>query len=195
MKWIKKKSNNSNKITNKSKRIYIDNYKQNWALLDARNMVLGRVASISASILMGKNKCFYSCDQMLGDKLVIINAGKIAITGKKRNNKIYYYHTGHPGGLKEIFYKDILKVKPEYPLKHAIRGMLPKNKLGRQLLKNIRIYTGSEQLQINKIDKIYSIDKNGKLTYTNIMDNKDVWIDRERIEKEFNIDPIPRFSR
>ena len=119
--------------------------KKNWLLIDAENAVLGRLAVISANILRGKNKPEYTPNQDCGDNLIIINSDKILLTGKKSSNKIYYRHTGYPGGLKEtnsIKMKE--KNKSSEIIKLAIKRMIPKGPLGRQQLSNCKIYNGQE---------------------------------------------------
>ena len=107
-------------------------------------MVLGRLASQVAAILRGKHKPIYTPHCDTGDHVIIINAGKVVLTGKKLDNKKYYHHTGYPGGLKETSYRDLLSKKPEFAVYEAIRRMMPKGPLGRQMLKKVRIYAGAE---------------------------------------------------
>ena len=119
--------------------------KKNWILIDAKNAVLGRLAVISANILRGKNKPEYTPNQDCGDYLIIINSDKVALTGKKRTDKIYYKHTGYPGGIKSINPEKMLEKKKSNDLiKLAIKRMIPKGPLGRQQLSNCKIYTGPE---------------------------------------------------
>ena len=119
--------------------------KKNWLLIDAEKAVLGRLAVISANILRGKNKPEYTPNQDCGDNLIIINSDKVALTGKKETDKIYYKHTGFPGGIKQI---NPLKMKEKNKsndiIKLAIKRMIPKGPLGRQQLSNCKIFTGSE---------------------------------------------------
>lgn len=115
-----------------------------WYIVDAEGQTLGRLSSEIAKVLIGKNKPIYTPHVDTGDHVVVINADKVVLTGKKLDQKLYRYHTGHPGGLKEIKYKDMMKNKPEEVVMHAIKGMLPKNKLGRKMLKKLRVYRGSE---------------------------------------------------
>lgn len=119
-----------------------------WYLIDASNMVLGRVASQVASILRGKNKPTYTPHVDTGDHVIVINSDKIILTGKKLEQKFYRHHTGHVGGLKETVYKDLMQNKSDFALYNAVKGMLPKNSLGRQMIKKLRIYKGSEHNQI-----------------------------------------------
>ena len=115
-----------------------------WYVVDAEGMVLGRLASQVAAILRGKNKPIYTPHVDTGDHVIIINADKVVLTGKKLDQKIYRHHTGYPGGLKEVTYRNLLANKPEFAVYEAIRRMMPKGPLGRKMLKKVRIYTGSE---------------------------------------------------
>ena len=115
-----------------------------WYLIDAEGKVLGRLASEVASILRGKNKPIYTPHVDTGDFVIIINADKIRLTGKKLEQKQYKYHTGYPGGLRTISYDRMIKEKPEKVIQLAVKGMLPKNKLGRQMIKKMKVYSGSE---------------------------------------------------
>ncbi len=113
-----------------------------WHVVDADGMVLGRLASRVASILKGKTKPIYTPNIDTGDFVVIVNAEKIRITGNKLENKIYYHHSGYPGGIKKKPAKDLMKKMPEKIIFSAIHGMLPKNKLGRLQLKKLKVYAG-----------------------------------------------------
>lgn len=115
-----------------------------WYIIDAAGKPLGRVAAQIASILRGKNKPTFTPSQETGDYVVVINADKVVVTGRKRQNKMYYYHTGFPGGLKELTFNKLIERNPESPLEIAIRGMLPKGPLGRKLFKNAKIYAGAQ---------------------------------------------------
>jgi len=115
-----------------------------WYLVDAEGKVLGRLASRIAHILQGKHKPYYTPHLDTGDHVVVINADKVKVTGKKASQKVYYRHSGYPGGLKEIPYSKVLQEHPERILIHAVRGMLPKNKLGRKMLKKLRVYAGPD---------------------------------------------------
>lgn len=121
-----------------------DEIKRNWFLIDADGKILGRLAADIASRLRGKNKPVYTPHVDTGDFIVVINAEKIGLTGKKLENKIYYHHTGYPGGIKGISAGKLMQLKPEDLLRFAVKGMLPKNTLGRAMLKKLKIYTGSE---------------------------------------------------
>lgn len=115
-----------------------------WYVVDADGMVLGRLASQVAAILRGKHKPIYTPHCDTGDHVIIINAGKVTMTGHKLDQKMYRHHTGYPGGLKETNYRDLLRKKPEFAVYEAIRRMMPKGPLGRQMLKKVRIYAGPE---------------------------------------------------
>ena len=115
-----------------------------WYVVDAEGLALGRVASQVANILRGKNKPIYTPNVDTGDYVIIINADKVILTGKKLDQKIYYKHSGFVGGLKETKYRKLLAEKPEEAMRHAVVGMLPKGPLGRQMAKKLKIYAGAE---------------------------------------------------
>ncbi|WZL72599.1 50S ribosomal protein L13 [Clostridiaceae bacterium 35-E11] len=115
-----------------------------WYVVDADGKTLGRLASQVASILRGKNKPTYTPHVDTGDFVIVVNAEKVAVTGKKMEQKLYRHHTGYPGGLKEMTYKQMLAKKPEDIIAQAVKGMLPKNSLGRQMFKKLKVYSGSE---------------------------------------------------
>ncbi len=115
---------------------------RNWYVIDAAGKPLGRVAAKVASILRGKHKVTYTPNQEMGDYVVIINADKVAVTGAKFTDKMYYHHTGYAGGLKSFTFEKKIERHPDAPLKLAIKGMLPNGRLGRKLFKNVKIYAG-----------------------------------------------------
>lgn len=115
-----------------------------WYVVDANGMVLGRLASQIASILRGKNKPIYTPHVDTGDFVIILNADKIVLTGKKLDQKKYVHHTDYPGGLKEISYRHLMAKKPEFAVYEAVRRMMPKGPLGRKMLKKLRVYAGAE---------------------------------------------------
>ena len=115
-----------------------------WYVVDAQDKVLGRLASRIAMVLRGKTKPTFTPHIDTGDFVVVVNAAQVQLTGRKLDNKMYYRHSGYPGGIKEISARKLLQKKPEEILRHAVRGMLPKNSLGRQLLKKLKIYAGGE---------------------------------------------------
>ena len=134
--------------------------KKKWVLIDANKAILGRLAVISANILRGKNKPEYTPNQDCGDNLIIINADKIYLTGKKQTKKIYYKHTGHPGGLKDTTPEKMkLNNKSTDIIKKAIKRMIPKGPLGYQQLSNCKIYSGSEHLHASQNPLTLDISK------------------------------------
>ena len=115
-----------------------------WYVVDAEGQVLGRVASQVANILHGKNKPIYTPNVDTGDYVIIINADKAILTGKKLDQKFYYHHSGYAGGLKVTSYRRLMAEKPEMAMRHAIVGMLPKGPLGRKMAKKLHVYAGAE---------------------------------------------------
>ena len=113
-----------------------------WYVVDAEGQVFGRLASQVANILLGKNKPIYTPNVDTGDFVIIINADKVILTGKKLDQKIYYKHSGFVGGLKETKYRKLLAEKPEFAIRRAVTGMLPKGPLGRQMAKKLKVYAG-----------------------------------------------------
>ncbi len=115
-----------------------------WLLIDATNIPLGRVASQVAYILRGKHKPTYTPHCDTGDYVIVINTDKMILTGKKEEKKYYYRHSGFPGGLKAVQYKDLMENRSDFVLEKAVKGMLPKNSLGRDMFKKLKVYKGSE---------------------------------------------------
>ena len=115
-----------------------------WYVIDATNEVLGRLASQVAKILRGKNKPSFTPHVDCGDNVIVINADKVKLTGKKMTDKVYVRHTGYPGGQRFATPADYLKRKPTFVVEKAVKGMLPKNRLGEALLKNLKVYAGAE---------------------------------------------------
>jgi large subunit ribosomal protein L13 len=115
-----------------------------WHVIDATDVVLGRLATHTATLLRGKHKPIFAPHVDTGDFVVIVNAGKVALTGNKRETKIAYRHSGYPGGLKRVRYGELLESRPERAVELAVKGMLPKNTLGRQMLKKLKVYAGPE---------------------------------------------------
>lgn len=115
-----------------------------WYVVDATDMVLGRLASQVAAILRGKNKPTFTPNVDTGDFVIIVNCDKVRLTGNKLEQKMYRYHTGYIGGLKEIQYKKLMNDKPQFAVYEAIRGMLPKNAIGRQMIKKLKVFRGAE---------------------------------------------------
>ncbi|WP_223921140.1 50S ribosomal protein L13 [Geobacter sp. AOG2] len=120
-----------------------ENVKRDWYLVDAQDAVLGRLATQIANVLRGKNKAIFTPSVDTGDFVIVVNAEKIALTGRKLDDKMYYHHTGFPGGLKEITAGKLLEKKPEDLIRKAVKGMLPKNKLARHMLKKLKVYAGA----------------------------------------------------
>ena len=120
------------------------NIERKWYVVDAEGQTLGRLASQVAAILRGKNKPEFTPFLDMGDYVIVVNAEKIHLTGKKLEDKIYSTHTGQPGGLREMSYKQLLATKPELAIKTAVKGMLPKNSLGRDRIKKLKVYAGPD---------------------------------------------------
>jgi large subunit ribosomal protein L13 len=117
-----------------------EDIKREWFVIDATGLTLGRLATQIASVLKGKHKPIYSPHMDTGDFVIVVNAHKVRVTGRKLDQKIYYRHSGYPGGLKEISLRDQLDRHPDRVIRFAVRGMLPKNRLGRQMIKKLKIY-------------------------------------------------------
>ena len=121
-----------------------EDVQRKWYVVDADGVVLGRLASQVANVLRGKHKPIYTPHVDTGDYVIIVNADKVLLTGKKLDQKIYYHHSGFPGGLSATLYRTLMVEKPDFAVKKAIIGMLPKGSLGRQMAKKLRVYVGSE---------------------------------------------------
>ncbi len=117
---------------------------RNWYVIDATDVVLGRLASHVATLLRGKHKATFAPHVDGGDFVIVINAGKVALTGNKRETKLAYRHSGYPGGLRATRYSDLLEKHPERAIEKAVRGMLPHTTLGRQQLSKLKVYAGAE---------------------------------------------------
>ena len=115
-----------------------------WYVVDAEGKTLGRLASEVANVLRGKNKPIYTPHIDAGDYVIVVNAEKVKVTGKKLEQKIYYHHSEYVGGMKEATLKEMMQKKPEFVITHAVKGMLPKGPLGRQMLKKLHVYAGPE---------------------------------------------------
>ena len=120
------------------------NVERKWYVVDADGMVLGRIATQVANILRGKTKPIYTPHVDTGDYVIIVNADKAILTGKKLDQKVYYHHSGYAGGLRETKYRNLMAEKPEFAVRHAIVGMLPKGPLGRQMAKKLFVYAGPD---------------------------------------------------
>jgi large subunit ribosomal protein L13 len=117
---------------------------RNWFVVDLEGKVLGRTATEIARVLRGKHKAIYTPSVDTGDFVIVLNADKLKLTGNKMDDKKYYHHTGYPGGIRSINAAKLLEKKPEDLVKKAVRGMLPKNTLGREMLKKLKVYAGSD---------------------------------------------------
>jgi len=117
---------------------------RNWYVVDAEDMVLGRLATRIASVLRGKHKAQFTPHVDAGDFVIVVNADKVKLTGNKLDDKNYYWHTGYPGGIKSRTAREMLAKKPEEVFRRAVWGMLPKNRLGRKLITKLKVYPGSE---------------------------------------------------
>jgi large subunit ribosomal protein L13 len=121
-----------------------DDVSRDWVLVDASGQNLGRLATQIATVIIGKHKPQYTPGVDMGDFVVVVNAEKVEVTGSKLDDKIYYRASGYQGGLKKITLRNLLATRPERVIEHAVRGMLPKNRLGRKLRKKLRVYAGAE---------------------------------------------------
>lgn len=126
-----------------------------WYVIDAEGKVLGRLASEIAMILMGKNKPTYTPHIDTGDYVIVINAEKVKLTGKKLEKNTYIYHTGYPGGRREVAFKKLMQEHPERLVEHAVKGMLPKSSLGRNMMKKLRVYRGAEHENAAQKPEVY----------------------------------------
>ena len=115
-----------------------------WHLIDAEGLVLGRLATEAARLLRGKHKPIFAPHMDTGDHVVVVNAGKVVMTADKAGKKVAYRHSGYPGGLRGQNYVDVLATRPEEAVRQAVRGMLPKGRLGRRMLNKLKVYAGSE---------------------------------------------------
>ena len=118
--------------------------KRNWFVIDAQDIVLGRLASFIARYLRGKHKPEYTPHVDTGDHIVVINAEKVHLTGRKKTSKMYYHHSGYPGGIKSIRFDKLMQKKPTFPIEKAVKGMLPKGALGRAMFRKLKVYAGPE---------------------------------------------------
>ena len=116
--------------------------KRDWHVIDASGRVLGKLATEAAQLIMGKHKPTYTRHLDVGDYVVVTNANKIVLTGNKREQKVYHRHTGYPGGLKTVTFEKMIAEKPTWVIEHAVKGMLPKNRLGAAMLKKLKVYAG-----------------------------------------------------
>lgn len=132
--------------------------KHDWLIVDADNVTLGRLATEIATRLRGKHKPEYTPHVDTGDYVVVINADKVRVTGKKAENKLYHHHTGFPGGLKSITFEKQMAKKPTAAVELAVKGMLPKNPLGRQMLRKLKVYAGTDHPHTAQTPEVLTID-------------------------------------
>ena len=135
-----------------------EDIKKKWYVIDAEGKVLGRVAAEAAKLLRGKHKPQYTPSMDCGDHVIIVNAEKAKVTGRKYDEKMYYRHSGYPGGIREMTYGKMVEKHPTRAMMLAVTGMLPHNKLGRQLARHIRIYAGPEHKQEAQTPEVYPLD-------------------------------------
>ena len=137
----------------KTKSFKSEDFEKNWHLVDAKNKVLGRLAVKIANILSGKNNSRYSPNADLGDFVVVVNAEKVKVSGKKSYQKNYYHHTGYPGGLKVKTFEKMQEDTPEKIIEKAVKGMLPKNKLSNKIIKKLKVYAGTDHPHVGQQPK------------------------------------------
>lgn len=128
-----------------------------WYVIDAKGKPLGRVATVVATLLRGKHKPTYTPHMDTGDHVIVINAAAVVLTGRKLDQKIYFHHSGYPGGLKRVVYRNLMQRKPEFVMEKAVRGMLPKNSLGRQMFRKLHVYKGPEHKQQAQQPEIWEV--------------------------------------
>ncbi len=133
-----------------------DSIERKWLVIDAEGMVLGRLATEVARLLRGKHKPTYTPFLDTGDNVIVINASKVVLTGKKLDDKIYRHHSGFPGGMKEIDYRTLIAKNPEKAVELAVKGMLPKNSLGRQMFRKLHVYAGPEHEQAAQKPEVHT---------------------------------------
>ncbi|MGM7668930.1 50S ribosomal protein L13 [Microbacterium sp. A93] len=132
---------------------------RDWVIIDANDVVLGRLASHAAALLRGKHKPTFTNHLDSGDFVIIVNADKVALTGQKLQKKMAYRHSGYPGGLKKVSYEELLEKNPIRAVEKAIRGMLPKNSLGRAQLTKLKVYVGAEHPHAAQQPTTYTLDQ------------------------------------
>ncbi len=134
-----------------------EDVQRKWWLIDAEGKHLGRLCSQIATLLRGKHKPEFTPHVDCGDFVIVINAGKVLLTGKRTDKKVYFHYTGYPGGAKYRTFKELMKTNPTKVIEHAVWGMLPKNRLGRQIIKKLKVYSGSEHSHIAQKPEIYEL--------------------------------------
>ena len=133
-----------------------DSIERKWLVIDAEGMVLGRLATEVAKLLRGKHKPTYTPFLDTGDNVIVINASKVVLTGKKLDDKLYRHHSGFPGGMKEVDYRTLMAKNPEKAVELAVKGMLPKNSLGRQMFRKLHVYAVAEYEQTAQKPEVYT---------------------------------------
>lgn len=136
-----------------------DTQDKKWYVIDAEDVVLGRLAAVAAKLLRGKHKPTYTPNEDMGDHVIIVNAAKVGLTGNKRQQKRAYRHSGYPGGLKSVTYGDLLAKKPEAAVERAVRGMVPHTRLGRAQMKKLHVFAGAEHNHAAQQPEPYKIKK------------------------------------
>jgi large subunit ribosomal protein L13 len=136
---------------------------RDWHVIDASDKVLGKIATEAAGLLMGKKKAMFTRNMDTGDYVVITNASKIKVTGKKLEQKMYYRHSGYPGGFRAVPLSDMLKNKPEMVIEHAVKGMLPQNKLGDAMIKKLKVYAGADHPHVGTIAAVKAAEAKGEI--------------------------------
>jgi len=140
-------------MTNITKSTKISDIQRNWHLIDVKGEILGRISTKIANLLMGKSKPYFVRNLDCGDYVVVINAKDVKVTGKKETDKKYYRHSGYPGGFRTETFKDLQQKNPAEIVKHAVRGMLPQNRLRDRMLKRLFIFTDEKHIYSDKIKK------------------------------------------
>lgn len=135
------------------------NIERKWLVIDASGKTLGRLATEVAKLLRGKHKPTYTPFVDTGDYVIVINASEMVLTGKKLDQKMYRHHSGYAGGMKEMDYKTLMAKNPEKALELAVKGMLPKNSLGRQMFKKLHVYAGAEYAQVAQKPEVYTFEQ------------------------------------
>jgi len=125
--------------------------KREWHVIDASGKILGKLATQAAQLLMGKHKPMYCRHLDVGDFVVIINADQVQVSGNKPKQKVYYRHSGYPGGLKSITYEKLMQTKPTRIIEHAVKGMLPHTRLGAQMIKKLKVYVGESHPHLSQV--------------------------------------------
>jgi len=131
----------------------VSEIKRDWHVIDATDQVLGRLATRVARLLMGKHKPIFSRNLDVGDYVVIINAEKVRVTGDKAKQKVYYRHSGYPGGLKSITYDKLMQANPTRVIEHAVKGMLPHTRLGANMMKKLKVYVGDTHPHLGQTER------------------------------------------